>query len=196
MPRFKPRVGIDLDGVFTDFSTPALEEIASRGFPLISQKEITAYEFDRCIPGFTKEDWVDVYYRTLTHRPHFFRDLAPYSSEDLAYVFELCKIADVYVVSARSETGPDCQSVTTQTAAWCRKHNLPVAGVFIVDGLNKAEALKFLRCSHFIDDAPKTFVNCLENGINVWLYDQPWNREIPTSKRISTIKEYHDIVNR
>jgi uncharacterized HAD superfamily protein len=112
------------------------------------------------------------------------------------YLRELCRVVDVYVVSARAETPKGLTSTTHQTAAWCRINELPVAGVYVSENDKKAEALKFLGCEYFIDDNPNTFVNCLENGINVWLYDKPWNRNIRTEKRLYTIKKYYEIVRK
>jgi uncharacterized HAD superfamily protein len=188
------RIGVDLDGTFVDFSTPMLEETARRGFGEFEEKDIVAYRWTDWVPGFTKKDWEDVYFKTLLRRPHFFERLKPYSEEDMDYLRELCRVADVYVVSARDNAGKGLTSTTHQTAAWCRIHNLPVAGVYIANSHKKSEALKFLGCEFFIDDSPQTFVNCLENGINVWLYDRPWNRNIPTGKRLYTIKKFYEIV--
>lgn len=190
------RIGIDLDGVLVDFSTPLLAELAKRWFGDYEERDIVSYNWADWVPDFTKKDWEDIYYKTLLRRPHFFERLEPYSEEDMDCIRELCRVVDVYVVSARAETGKGLTSVLHQTAAWCRKQKLPVAGVYVSEDDKKAEALKFLDCSFFIDDNPKTFVNCLENGIDVWLYDKPWNQIIPTTKRVYAIREYYDIVRK
>jgi 5'(3')-deoxyribonucleotidase len=190
------KIGIDLDGTLVKFCSAALDEVSKRGFGDFVEADIKTYKFEDSIPEFTKKDWEDVYFKTLLGEPDFFERLEPYSTQDMIYARELCNIVDVYIVSARSETPKGLASTTQQTAAWCRLHNLPVAGVYISNTHKKAEALKFLGCEFFLDDSPKTFVNCLENGINVWLYDQPWNQEIPTGKRLYGISEYYKIVRK
>ena len=81
------KIGVDLDGTFVNFSGPLLEETARRGFGEFTEKDITSYNWTDWVPGFTKEDWEDIYYKTMIRQPHFFERLQPYSKEDMDYLF-------------------------------------------------------------------------------------------------------------
>lgn len=80
------------------------------------------------------------------------------------------------------------------TKAWLLLNEFEDTDVLHVpSSSHKVEVLLSYRCDLYVDDKPETFLQCQQAGINVFLYDQPWNRHIKTSKRIHKLKELETI---
>lgn len=85
---------------------------------------------------------------------------------------------------------------TEITRRWLQRNKLPLATIYHVsDSYEKVGLLKALKADVYVDDKPSTFKECIKAGINVYLYDQPWNRKIETDKRIKNLKELKEKLN-
>lgn len=82
------------------------------------------------------------------------------------------------------------------TEFWLYVNNFAAAPVYHVQqSEDKIDLLKQLSCDYYIDDKPSTYHQCVSNGINCFLYTQPWNQNID-GKRIINLKEFGNVYTR
>lgn len=65
----------------------------------------------------------------------------------------------------------------------------PAKVLHVTTSCQKVEVLLSFGCDLYVDDKPQTFNECLDAGLNVYLYSQPWNQHIKTDRRISKLAE-------
>lgn len=76
------------------------------------------------------------------------------------------------------------------TNFWLYVNGFKLAPVYHVNNSSdKVNLLKTLNCDLYVDDKPQTFFECTDAGINTFIYNQPWNVNIKTDKRIHKLKE-------
>lgn len=71
----------------------------------------------------------------------------------------------------------------------------PSKVLHVTTSCHKVEVLLSYRCDLYVDDKPQTFYECESAGINVYLYDRPWNQHVKTNKRIYKLAELEGISN-
>jgi uncharacterized HAD superfamily protein len=83
----------------------------------------------------------------------------------------------------------------SKTELWIKHHlgiHLEVvhSGDFHNDGrATKAQICKELKIPILLEDAPETAIECANSGINVVLFDQPWNQKVK-HKNIIRVKNW------
>lgn len=101
-----------------------------------------------------------------------------------------------YIVTARGSLGIHGSRIKNLTRDQIRREKLPVAEV--VFSPDKGRVVHTLRLDYFIDDRPKHWeeIALFSPRTDVYLLDERWNRdfEVPSSKRVHSIREYVDIV--
>lgn len=74
------------------------------------------------------------------------------------------------------------------TERWLKGNRLPSAPVYhVINSDDKCELLLNLDADLYIDDKVETFLQCYTSGINVYIYSQPWNRQLITTKRVNKL---------
>ena len=75
------------------------------------------------------------------------------------------------------------------TERWLFEKGFPSAPVFSVAG-SKTKVLLNENVSIFLDDAPHNFHELNDAGIRAYLLDKPYNRNIDTNLRVSSVEEF------
>jgi len=164
MGRRKPRVGVDVDGVLADFSTPALKLMSEfLGKPLTPEMQQT-WDLEDLLPS----ERVEEFWRLVGATKGFCRDLPPLPGA-IEGIQELKKVASVYIVTAYLYHG---HTWVHERDRWVEEH-LGLGHSRVVH--TKA---KFTFSAHMlIDDKPRNVQEWAEEhekGVPV-LWTRPFN---------------------
>lgn len=61
--------------------------------------------------------------------------------------------------------------------------------------LKKSDICKNLNISHIIEDSPSNITDCTLNGIQVLLYNRPWNTAIENNDFITRVYGWNDVLD-
>lgn len=162
-------LAFDIDGVVTDtmgsFIRLARDEFGIGG---LKKEQITSYWLDECLP--VPEDVIDAVIRIILEDPwRAGLQLLPGAADTLGAI---ASVTELVFVTARPVKGP--------IEAWLRE-NLGLDRRLIkvvATGRHeaKAQVLKGLGRTAFVEDHLRTCRQLLEHGIRAVVFDQPWNR--------------------
>ena len=168
---FKPRIGLDLDGVVVDWTRKVLEMFNAR-----SWGSSHPYNFDPAIeppywdwikdqvrPG----DWTWLWNDGMRES---YSDALPYAGAQ-RFAYQLRKLGDIIVMTSRPE------GTWTDTIEWWKKHMAftPAGYNFFRDGKEKGN----VKCDYLIEDNAEyaeTYKICTPTA-TVLLFDRAWNRD-------------------
>lgn len=165
------RIGLDIDGVLTDFGTAFLERAVE--MDLITEKE-------KELPLVHWNDWrFRENFEDVTQEDEFWLNIKPIvEGGDL--LFEPC----VYITARDVDT--------SVTEAWLRNHGFPTAPVVTVGmGRSKLDALKKHRVEIFVEDRYENWRDAMNIGIFSFLVTRGHNKkyDIPEYNRINCVSE-------
>ncbi len=194
------RIGVDLDDVIAVCAVPYLRAFAQRfGVELPDESEIGWHLLERMDEKVSPEQRER--FRVDLYDGRFFGELEVY--EDAPATLERIVAAghEVYFITARAER----RRVITET--WLREKGLidhakavhlrphgdftpTVRGRYDASGSArfKVSLARELELDRFCEDDVVVSRSLAEAGIHVWLFDQPWNRELehPLVERVSS----------
>lgn len=180
------RLGVDLDGVLVDFTSP-VAALASEMFGLEVSGHATHWNWMRDF-GVVEEKETTLW-QWIADNPEWWGTLPalPYARMALAYLRE--SGADVYFITSRPGAGT--KSVAEN---WLRFHGYPDPTVLIAS--HKAPIVSALAIEAFIDDKPETCVDvATTTAAAVYMPDRPWNQgEFEGVTRVDTIVHALDLV--
>lgn len=161
------RFGIDVDAVLADTANAILGRLNQ------------AHALQLCLDDVT-EYYVDVW---LGDRPEL-GELRTRLLYDNAFYGALRPLADaVEGVRALVREGP-CYFITARpeefrevTAEWVARQGFP-AGIPVICTWHKAELAGELGLTHFAEDSPEQAERLAAAGLEVFLFDYPWNRHV------------------
>jgi hypothetical protein len=175
------RVGVDVDGIFANFSQGFIDAGIEMGIQCCLPKNwkcVDKWMFP-CVYHF-KEIWD----ARCEHSYNFWLGLDPLPKAKRFFMSKRAFVPEVYI------TKRPCPSWVTRK--WLRNHNFPDSEVITVsDPAEKVEIIKE-RCDIYTDDLPSTIKQCLDNGINAYLYDAPFQRG-ENIKGLPIIKGFGDL---
>lgn len=161
------RFGIDVDAVLADTVNAILERLNAEHALSLCLDDVTEY-------------YVDVW---LGDRPHL-AELRTRLLYDNAFYGGLPALADaVESVRLLSRQGP-CyfitarpEEFTTVTADWMARQGFPV-DIPVICTWYKTQQAAELGLTHFAEDSPEQAERLAEAGLEVFLFDYPWNRHV------------------
>lgn len=184
------KIGIDLDEVLADFMPQLLKYYNGKYKTNFTRKQIKEYNFWnlwRC----TKEQVIEEVY-------HFFK--SPYANEIQPVrgaretVLKLNKNNELFVITSRAD------DFAEETFRWINKYFSRVfSEIYITNQWNnsykktkkKSDICKELGIELIIEDGPEHASDCASSGLNVLLFDCPWNKGI-IGKKIKRIKSWDE----
>ena len=172
--------GVDLDGVVFNFVTPFSAYLKRNLNINYDDKDIVDYHWYNCIPGLEKAKFYKMFYDFCANGD--FQDLKPLPGAKVA-VDTLLDCGQVYFITSRPEITRFDSLVSLKRYFKIKDDQLIIAEKSKVDDVIR------LRVTHFIDDAPRNVEEvATHTGANVYLMDQPYNKEVkhPGVIRISS----------
>ena len=149
---------------------------------------------------FTKEDWQKVW-ADIKNTNQFWSTLPGYAENILPVQSFLWEpgCPDVYYITSRATTVGD--SVQRQSYHWLNNVGIFRPGVTSIipvsDPAHKNQFMQALKIKFSLDDYGPTVVQCnCNNEHTAYLLDRPWNRSYIALPRVSSMKEYLDIVRK
>ncbi len=192
------RIGIDFDDVVAD-SIQAIVNIhnATHGTKF-NREDAFTYRAEE-VWGGTKEEWrtkLDEFFSTK-----HLAQLAPIAGS-LVAIDTLKKHGhELFIVTGRGKGD------VAATEQWLKIHFPDVFrgvhyGDFVVRGnlepakMKKSDICKENGIALLIDDNPDVAKECGACGVNVFLFDQPWNRSLPPTAGITRVFSWEEIVEK
>ena len=185
MLKIKPHeIAFDIDGVVADtmssFIYVAKKEFGING---IKKEQITSYWLENCLP--IPEDIITAIIKRILEDP-FGTKLAPMEGA-VDVLRKISRFSRLVFITARPVREP------VEEWLWVNLKGIPKTQIKIIaTGKHeiKAEILKELKISYFLDDHLETCKRICERGLKAIVYDHPWNQgETPFLR----VKNWHEI---
>mgnify|MGYP001573564117 CR=1 FL=1 len=165
---------LDLDGVCFDFIGSMLREASRRGYEKKYEdiREWSAWK--------TGNGEVDKDLLRLLYNPEFFRGMSPLPGA-MDAVELLARHGRIVAISARPVTA------RAGSISACTEHFPAIKRVFHVK--NKVDVMRRLHSRYLVEDDPKIVnrVAGLGRRFKVWIVDHPYNRGVPTARRVCRV---------
>ena len=186
------RIGIDLDGTITDFYSSLIKHGVEYGEKHFNNGKIKDYKGFEIHEIF---DWSDEEVAIFKEyvRTEMRMGVKPRNGS-IEVIKELHDLGHkIYIITSRKESDQiDCLE---NTKLWLKNNNV-CYDELILGNSNKLEECINHKIDIFVDDKIKHCKKCHENGIDVVLVDNPYNKDCDL-KRVSSFYELRDyIVNR
>jgi len=180
------RIGFDCDGVLVNFSQAFLD-IANRMFGThYATQDQTGWDFEtwcHFTPKQVDEVWVEI---RATH--NFWQTLLPIEPE--ARLYHANANHTLFFITSRVPVAG--LTIEEQTQEWLDRYKLiRYPTVLVVPHYSlKLPLMQALKLDSFIDDKAETVEQLRAVGLNCYIYDQPYNRQVTVAPRVSSIVDY------
>jgi 5'(3')-deoxyribonucleotidase len=184
----KPPIGLDIDGFLNEFQATFLgfhNRVYGTNYGLSDLVSYDSKPFGR--ESTTTDKHLDFY------ESNDFKNMALTMFAN-TLVWKLSRERKVYAITSR----PDFLKM--ETIRQLRPHFLNRFSnvIFTTKDKKKSEVCKSLGIAYIGEDNPQYSVECANQGIEVFLYDRPWNRNLidtPRITRIFSLLEIPDKIN-
>ena len=176
------KLGIDLDGVVSDYQTYFLESFNERFGTNYILQDWKDYSF---IPeGFTKE----AFWKMIEEHAKIgaWRYLSPIEGA-IEGITTLSQHNSIHLISHKLE------EAKADTITWLSEHKIPYDSISFT--LDKSRMAYILGIDIMIEDSYKNAVEVASTGIETLLFDRPWNREETTTPLIQRVQNWKEIVD-
>jgi len=177
-------IGLDVDGVVSDFSTGIIRLANKRGlghlFPSCAD-EVSSWDMCK-----NPKDFLDLFLPESV-KPEFWLSLPPITESQKFFANGNSFVPELYITK---------RAVPSEvTARWLKENGFPEAEVITVgDPAHKAEIVK-ARCDVYVDDLIETVAGMRAQGINALLFQAPYQRGhdtlgLPSIKSLAELVEH------
>lgn len=192
-----PVVGIDLDGVLVEFNLAMLEILTGITGVEYTPEEVVNYDYSKCLEGVTPEIVSQAFDLAINSNGYWVH-LTSTSLEAVEAAKDLSYFSHLYAVTARAENGEaesKYQTTLDQSSYWLTTRGIMCAGVIVCgSATDKGYVTSALRCEYFLDDQPRSWISCMDSGINAYLLDATYNQDVDTDRRVYSVREFVDMV--
>jgi len=183
------RIGIDLDGTITDFYNSLIKygvEFGERNFNNGRIKDCKGFEIHE-IFDWTLEE-VEIFKEYVRCE---MRMIVEPREGSIEVIKELHNLGHkIYIITSRKES--DQINCLENTKLWLKNNNV-YYDELILGNSNKLEECINHEIDLFVDDKIKHCKKCHENGIEVVLFDNPYNKDCEL-KRVNSFYELRDLI--
>lgn len=171
---------IDIDGTMTtkDYYIPFFNRFFNKN---ISFEDMKVYDLSK-VYGVSEGD-IRKFYNLMGARMHASASIQPHVSET---ILKWRKRHKVSIVTARLKEQEPI------TVTWLEKYGLSQIDLHSLGKSEKLEFSKTLHCDLFIEDHPIESLRLAEEGIQVLLMDNPYNRQVIHSN-INRVNDWYEI---
>jgi hypothetical protein len=186
MKKFK--VGFDIDDVFLH-TYQAMHVIAEKAGITngVTPTSWNPYEQYGC----TRDEWVEVI-AEANRQGWLYRDVVP-DQDALRAVRELAWDGhEIHLVTARGFFG-DKEITEEHTEGWLVEYAVPHHSLTYSQA--KGYTAVNLGLDYFIDDHVRNWQDVALTGVQSYLLDRPWNKDVGAGKlRVQSVQQYVDII--
>lgn len=190
--RLVENIGIDIDEVLANFVECFLLYYNARFNSDYNFCDIVDYNLWNVLGG-TRENMISLVYDF--HETQFFRDIQPIEGS-MEGVRLLNAEHRLYAVTSRQT------KIKQPTIEWLEKYfsgcfsGVEFTNNYTIDGiaLRKADACKKLSIGALVEDMIEHADDCAKEGINVLLFDKPWNKDYAGVKNITRVHDWKEII--
>ena len=190
------RIGVDLDGVLTDFNRPFIDlVIKTTGRDLFPPRpfDIPTWNYPEHY-GYTGAE-VSTVWDIITDSTRFWRNLPPLPGAS-EFLFELNRWVEegdhaLYFLTSRLGRCPKAES-----ESWLRTHRIENPTVLIVNpAIAKAPICASLSLDFFLDDKTET-CEAIRDHAKTYCHmlAQPWNKVVWGVPRLQSLSEFLAII--
>jgi uncharacterized HAD superfamily protein len=172
------KLGIDIDDVIADF-IPALIVYYNNAYTAnLTKDDFISYDFWE-IWGGDVERAVRIVDNMFSD-PQFCKSILPITSSFSSLLHLKSLGFDLFAITGRRDTA------IKQTEEWLTRYfpdifaALYFTNAYCLNGKSekKSTICKAIGVELMVEDYPKHAIDCAENGIDVLLFDAPWNRSL------------------
>jgi len=188
------KIGIDIDEVVAEFLCGFLNFYKNKTGIALKKKDFITYNLWEVLKC-KKSESIDLM-NEFSYSDFFNQlNLVPGAKDSINF---LNRGNELFFITARP------YKIKKQTDDFFKKH-FPEnkfeifysAEVYMAqDGKNKSKICNDLEINLFIEDNKNYAKNCAENGINVLLFDAPWNQNCKNSKNIIRVYNWIEILEK
>ena len=178
------QIALDFDNVLADTMNEWIAYYNQKYHQRITKTEITFYSFWGNNLPITKNDAIEIFKSVWAH----WRLLPPTE----IYLTEKIKaIQEFGIIDIVTSVVP---SHFRFVRKWLKKHEIPLRNVIRCESGEKV----LLPYDVYIEDSPSIAKDCITNGKNCLIYDQPWNRNVKGKNvnRIYKLSDACDVINK
>jgi len=171
-------LGVDIDNVIS-LTDPALRKLIWNLFSIwLEQEQICHYDYSKC--GLTKEQELRVLedFREVTCEE---LDVVPGAIEALTALNRRYRI--ILVTSRHPQ-------LIEKTKDWLRLKNIPHDLLIFEKDKHQTEH----NFDFFIEDNADFAIALAETGVRTFLFDYPWNRNIPTPPNVTRVSGWGEVL--
>lgn len=201
------KIAIDCDGVLANFIKAFAEE-ANHVWPgrfsnpgEYAASGHKAWNFD---PAVLSHDDVKVVWKRIIATPNWWLTLDAFTDSvgALAVWLWTHRGHDLWIVTARTPTIG--AGVAWQTNQWLRACGVDAVhnylGVFLAEGDDKGDVYKYSGIEYSLDDRGDTVEACdallPDRHHKAFLLDRPWNQDAKVRRRVKSVREYLEAIEK
>ena len=174
----KMKIGIDIDGVISDFVKTFALVVKKKYRISLREEEIFCHDLFQVL-GIPKEEAIELIRETLI------KDLTliPGAHQGMN---QLKQEHEIYLLSARFK------DLATITQNWLKRKKIPYDEILYLEEGNKHQVN--LQLDVLIEDNLKDAIGWLGKAKAILIFDHPWNRSLDVKKSFHRVHNWSEIV--
>ena len=185
------KIGIDLDDVTVNFVELMVEYYNKKNKTNLKKHDHKTYQLWE-VWNCTREESIIIV--DEFQNSEVYETIQPIENS-IESINTLSKTNEIYFITSRKK------EFQQQTEKWIKKY-FPTTHVKIIhtgdfhkpNGNTKAEVCQQLKIDFMIEDNEKYAQEIADKGINLLLFDQPWNQKLKDTKKIRRVKNWKQIL--
>lgn len=186
------KIAIDLDDVISNSLTSFLEYFnkSQNYFDELKYQDFTSYNLHKIIP-ISQEEELKLFLEY--DNSDYYLEIKPIEGA-IEAINQLKQNHQLIIMTARP------QNQEKQIRAWLKKNKINISEIFFIrkeygaPSKTKGEYCKELNVDILIEDNIDYAKTCIENNIQVFLFDSPWNQEENLNELITRVKSWREIL--
>lgn len=174
------KIGIDIDGVITDFVRTFQEVVREKYKVELPEEQIREHDLYKVL-GIPVEELRELVMKV------FPQDLKP----QLKAVETIQKLAEkhqIYIITAREPETMDLSET------WLNNHNVPRERLAFIKEGDKHKFIEEHNLDIVIDDNLKEIANWIGVVPNILVFDHPWNQSLNINNSFVRVKNWDEIL--
>ena len=183
-------IGVDIDDVLADFSSAFIAFCGEHYGKCVKKEDFTHVDFWRGW-GVSREklvSWLGAFNESYAEE----RMLPLPGSQEV--ICQMAECHELHVITSRP------LEIAQGTVRWIERHfgksfldvHFCTTKGGLVSTRSKKTVCEMLGAKILLDDHPQNADECSSNGIQVYLFDQPWNRHIEQGPQIVRVFSWED----